>query len=215
MFCIHKSFKSELQFCILFLKGNWAYKTNLFICIKNLKPKNAILSKGIFLANCVNTANFLIIWCPYLSRVGESLSLCILKTTNFRLYVKQNVPTYGALSTKNFCSKSNTFWDISSQSFQIGSGTPCILSPKGFKNSLRVFKKDRRVSKEIQIVPLRGLSGALRGSRGCSGSFRSSQRTQRVSKGPSRYFRSSHTFLKAFSRLSGTWRGPSDALGGL
>ena len=127
MFCIHKSFKSELQFCILFLKGNWAYKTNLFICIKNLKPKNAILSKGIFLANCVNTANFLIIWCPYLSRVGESLSLCILKTTNFRLYVKQNVPTYGALSTKNFCSKSNTFWDISSQSFQIGSGTPCIM----------------------------------------------------------------------------------------
>ena len=118
--------KSELRFCILFLEGNWAYNTNLFISIKNLEPKNAILSKGIFLANCVKIANFLIIWCPYSSRVGESLSLCILKTTNFRLCVKQNVPTYDALSTKNFCSKSNTFWDISSQSFQIGSGTPCI-----------------------------------------------------------------------------------------
>ena len=119
--------ESELRFCILFLEGNWAYNTNLFISIKNLEPKNAILSKGIFLANCVKIANFLIIWCPYSSRVGESLSLCILKTTNFRLYVKQNVPTYGALSTKNFCSKSNTFWDISSQSFQIGSGTPCTI----------------------------------------------------------------------------------------
>ena len=117
--------ESELRFCILFLEGNWAYNTNLFISIKNLEPKNAILSKGIFLANCVKIANFLIIWCPYSSRVGEPLSLCILKTTNFRLCVKQNVPTYDALSTKNFCSKSNTFWDISSQSFQIGSGTPC------------------------------------------------------------------------------------------
>ena len=119
--------ESELRFCILFLEGNWAYNTNLFISIKNLEPKNAILSKGIFLANCVKIANFLIIWCPYSSRVGEPLSLSILKTTNFRLCVKQNVPTYDALSTKNFCSKSNTFWDISSQSFQIGSGTPCIL----------------------------------------------------------------------------------------
>ena len=118
--------ESELRFCILFLEGNWAYNTNLFISIKNLEPKNAILSKGIFLANCVKIANFLIIWCPYSSRVGEPLSLSILKTTNFRLCVKQNVPTYDALSTKNFCSKSNTFWDISSQSFQIGSGTPCI-----------------------------------------------------------------------------------------
>ena len=118
--------ESELRFCILFLEENWAYNTNLFISIKNLEPKNAILSKGIFLANCVKIANFLIIWCPYSSRVGEPLSLSILKTTNFRLCVKQNVPTYDALSTKNFCSKSNTFWDISSQSFQIGSGTPCI-----------------------------------------------------------------------------------------
>ena len=117
--------ESELRFCILFLERNWAYKTNLFISIQKLEPKNAILSKGIFLANCVKRANFLIIWCPYSSRVGEPLSLCILKTTNFRLCVKQNVPTYDALSTKNFCSKSNTFWDISSQSFQIGSGTPC------------------------------------------------------------------------------------------
>ena len=117
--------ESELRICILFLEENWAYNTNLFISIKNLEPKNAILSKGIFLANCVKIANFLIIWCPYSSRVGEPLSLCILKTTNFRLCVKQNVPTYDALSTKNFCSKSNTFWDISSQSFQIGSGTPC------------------------------------------------------------------------------------------
>ena len=124
--------ESELRFCILFLEGNWAYNTNLFISIKNLEPKNAILSKGIFLANCVKIANFLIIWCPYSSRVGEPLSLCILKTTNFRLCVKQNVPTYDALSTKNFCSKSNTFWDISSQSFQIGSRTPC-------KVSLRVY----------------------------------------------------------------------------
>lgn len=114
-----------LRFCILFLEGNWAYNTNIFISIKSLEPKNAILSKGIFLSNCVKKANFIIIWCPYSSRVGEPLSLYILKTSNFRLCVKQNVPTYGALSTKNFCSKSNTFWDISSQSLQIASGTPC------------------------------------------------------------------------------------------
>ena len=93
----------------------------------------------------------------------------------------------------------------------------CLLSPKGFKNSLRVFKKDRRVSKEIQIVPLRGLSGALRGSRGCSGSFRSSQRTQRVSKGPSRFFISSlvlRGFLKALRRLKRVYRGPLGLSGG-
>ena len=132
--------ESELRFCILFLEGNWAYNTNLFISIKNLEPKNAILSKGIFLTNCVIRVNFLIIWCPYSSRVGESLSLCILKTTNFRLCVKQNVPTYDALSTKNFCSKSNTFWDISSQSFQIGSGTPCMVYTKLFAENLCIFK---------------------------------------------------------------------------
>ena len=42
-------------------------------------------------------------------------------------YLKQNVPSWDAHSTKNFCPKSNTFQNISFQSFQIGSGTPCIL----------------------------------------------------------------------------------------
>ena len=40
-------------------------------------------------------------------------------------HVKQNVPSWDAHSTKNFCLKSNTFQNISFQSFQIGSGTPC------------------------------------------------------------------------------------------
>ena len=128
-----------MQFCILFFEGNWAHKTNLFASIMNLESKNAILSKGIFLANCVKRANFLIIWCPYWSRVGEPLSLCILKTTNLELCVKQNVPTYDALSTKNFCSKSNTLWDISSQSFQIGSGTPCTCISLSIQKSTWIW----------------------------------------------------------------------------
>ena len=55
----------------------------------------------------------------------ETLKAYILKTANLGLFVTQNVPPHGALSTKNFCPKSYRLQKISFQSFQIGSGTPC------------------------------------------------------------------------------------------
>ena len=81
--------------------------------------------KRIFLKNCEKWSIISFSSCPCSYRTRESLSLYILKTSNFRLFVTQNVPLHGALSTKNFCAKSYRLQIISFQSFQIGSGTPC------------------------------------------------------------------------------------------
>ena len=124
----------NLQILILILKTFKHAWDELFAFINNTEPRNSIISNKIFLAKCVKLPNFFIIRCPYSSRVGEPLSLYILKPTKFRHFLKWNVPSYGAHWPKNYCSRSNTFWDISSQSFQNGSGTPCN-SPKCKKKS--------------------------------------------------------------------------------